>query len=147
MACANLWPYWLIRIFITAKITFTIFQLWAHKGFVKRAPDTQTVLYSQGDGAFNRTISLKSWFHQIKFQNREITSKRLTSACLSNSVCKIILVFHVFVRNRSCEIRVSPPVRKMDEWMDRIHDDVIKWKHFPRYWPFVRGIHRWPHKG
>ena len=32
-----------------------------------------------------------------------------------------------------------------------IHDDVIKWKHFPRYWPSVRGIHRWPanspHKG
>ena len=30
-------------------------------------------------------------------------------------------------------------------------DDVIKWKHFPRYWPFVRGIHRSPvnspHKG
>ena len=31
------------------------------------------------------------------------------------------------------------------------HDDVIKWKHFPRYWPFVWGIH-WstvnsPHKG
>ena len=23
-----------------------------------------------------------------------------------------------------------------------IHDDVVKWKHFPRYWPFVRGIHR-----
>ena len=31
------------------------------------------------------------------------------------------------------------------------HDDDIKWKHFPRYWPFVRGIHRSPvnspHKG
>ena len=31
------------------------------------------------------------------------------------------------------------------------HDDVIKWKHFPRYWPFVRAIHRQavnsPHKG
>ena len=24
------------------------------------------------------------------------------------------------------------------------HDDVIKWKHFPRYWPFVRGMHRSP---
>ena len=24
----------------------------------------------------------------------------------------------------------------------KYHDDVIKWKHFPRYWPFVRGIHR-----
>ena len=32
-----------------------------------------------------------------------------------------------------------------------LHDDVIKWTHFPRYWPFVRGIHRYPvnspHKG
>ena len=31
------------------------------------------------------------------------------------------------------------------------HDDVIKWKHFPRYWPFVWRIHRSPvnspHKG
>ena len=24
------------------------------------------------------------------------------------------------------------------------HDDVIKCKHFPRYWPFVRAIHRSP---
>ena len=23
------------------------------------------------------------------------------------------------------------------------HDDVMKWKHFPHYWPFERGIH-WP---
>ena len=34
-------------------------------------------------------------------------------------------------------------------WLN--HDDVIKWRHFPRYWPFVRGIHRSPvnspHKG
>ena len=32
-----------------------------------------------------------------------------------------------------------------------IHDDVIKWTHFPRYWSFVRGLHRSPvnspHKG
>ena len=32
-----------------------------------------------------------------------------------------------------------------------VHDEVIKWKHFPRCWPFVRGIHRSPvnspHKG
>ena len=29
--------------------------------------------------------------------------------------------------------------------------DAIKWKHFPHYWPFARGIHRWlvnsPQKG
>ena len=34
---------------------------------------------------------------------------------------------------------------------DSLHGDVIIWKHFLRYWPFVRGIHRspvkFPHKG
>ena len=53
-----------------------------------------------------------------------------------------------------------PPQHQLDE-VQRLpmclvlvgdkHDDVIKWKHFPRYWPFVRGIHRSqvnsPHKG
>ena len=37
-------------------------------------------------------------------------------------------------------------------WLQLLyHDDVIKWKHFSRYWPFVRGIRRSlvnsPHKG
>ena len=41
-----------------------------------------------------------------------------------------------------------------EQWMQHrlnAHDDVIKWKHFPHYWPFVREIHRspvnFPHKG
>ena len=29
---------------------------------------------------------------------------------------------------------------KCTVWID--HNDVIKWNHVPRYWPFVRGIHR-----
>ena len=45
--------------------------------------------------------------------------------------------------NESTRKRISDKARS--------HDDVIKWKHFPRYWPFVRGIHRSPvnspHKG
>ena len=32
-----------------------------------------------------------------------------------------------------------------------VHDDIIKWNHFPRCWPFLRGIRRppvnSPHKG
>ena len=36
-------------------------------------------------------------------------------------------------------------------WIYVRPDDVIKWKHFPRYWSFVWGIHQWPvnspHKG
>ena len=44
-------------------------------------------------------------------------------------------------------INRASPVSEELVW----RDDVIKWKHFPRYWPFVRGIHRStvnsPHKG
>ena len=46
----------------------------------------------------------------------------------------------------------GPVMRKACRCRDlvitNIHDDVIKWKHFPRYWPFVRGIHRsrWIHR-
>ena len=29
--------------------------------------------------------------------------------------------------------------RRSNRWF---HDDVIKWKHVPRHWPFVGGIHR-----
>ena len=36
-------------------------------------------------------------------------------------------------------------------WVGQYLHEVIKWKHFPRNWPFVRGIHRspvnFPHKG
>ena len=41
----------------------------------------------------------------------------------------------------------------LDRWWYRLphslttnttHDDVIKWRHFPRCWPFVRGIQRSP---
>ena len=36
-------------------------------------------------------------------------------------------------------------------WYSHMHDDVIQWKHSPRYWLFVRGIHQSsvnsPHKG
>ena len=38
----------------------------------------------------------------------------------------------------SC-LRVIMSESKLGSW---IHDDVIKWKHFPRDWSFVRGIHR-----
>ena len=46
---------------------------------------------------------------------------------------------------------LSPTLTPLVLIPEIFHDDVIKWKHFPRYWPFVRGIHRplvnSPHKG
>ena len=43
------------------------------------------------------------------------------------------------------------PILHCSSGMHLTHDDVINWKHFPRYWPFVWEIHRSPvnspHKG
>ena len=42
-------------------------------------------------------------------------------------------------RTNTYRQRFSPVTKRK-----HIHDDTIKWKHFPRYWPFMRGIHRPP---
>ena len=42
---------------------------------------------------------------------------------------------------------VQEPGHKQTSYSDLLsqnHDDVIKGEHFPRYWPFVGGIHRSP---
>ena len=43
------------------------------------------------------------------------------------------------------------PLVLFEHFIRICHDDIIKWKHFPRYWPFVRGILgsplNSPHKG
>ena len=38
----------------------------------------------------------------------------------------------------------STPTSKVPNLRFLLHYDAIKWKHFPRCWPFVRGIHRSP---
>ena len=38
-----------------------------------------------------------------------------------------------------------PPILiQVSKSLSKSHDDVIKWKHFSRYWHFVQGIHRSP---
>ena len=50
-----------------------------------------------------------------------------------------------------CGAVYQPNGIKMNLGIVAVHDDVIRWKYFPRYWPFVREIHRspvnFPHKG
>ena len=61
---------------------------------------------------------------------------------------KIVIAWHHHLFHRSIHIwyYFCTYVRSVVS-----HDDVIKWKHFPRYWPFVGGIPRSPvkspHKG
>ena len=47
-------------------------------------------------------------------------------------------------RNENWQDRISRQLVTMaTRYYSRVYqDDVIKWKHFPRNWPFVRGIHR-----
>ena len=61
-----------------------------------------------------------------------------------------------FCGNPSCCTYVSEYINDINDsnsgWTDFCtHDDVIKCQHYPRYWPFVREIHRSPvnslHKG
>ena len=57
--------------------------------------------------------------------------------------------FHVMTPYWAVKYLISLAHPMLDQLI--FHEDAIKWKHFPRYWPFVRGIHRSPmnspHKG
>ena len=63
--------------------------------------------------------------------------------CLWEKLC----IANELFRTISCTY--DYPTSTTWSWLP--HDDVIKWKHFPRNWPFVRKIHRspvnFPHKG
>ena len=54
------------------------------------------------------------------------------------------------LRCRNCNLR-APALHILPQSLAGTHDDVMEWKHFSHYWPFVRGIHRSPvvalHKG
>ena len=60
---------------------------------------------------------------------------------------KRVRTHRIFVCNGFMPVHKDPLSKKILS----NHDDVIKWKHFPRNWPFVREIHRSPvnflHKG
>ena len=49
------------------------------------------------------------------------------------------------------QVHTKKSNRKILLKRSRNYDEVIKWKHFPRYWAFLRGINRspvdFPHKG
>ena len=75
------------------------------------------------------------------------------SSLLFNNLKSGVISMHVAAASRftKCKIVSRSRYWKSDNLIPNVHDEVIKWKHFPRYWPFVRGIHRSPlnspHKG
>ena len=79
----------------------------------------------------------KTLFHSIKIETNDA---EVHQAC-----CVLFYSGYEYLVD-SCELCT----RLCQGWFTG-HDDVIKWNHFPRYWTFVRGIHRSPvnspHKG
>ena len=63
--------------------------------------------------------------------------------------CRITLLR--WLRQGQSDGYMEPLPHQRGKYWFSEHDGVIKWQHFPRYWPFVRGIHRSPvkspHKG
>ena len=81
----------------------------------------------------------------------KLTKKESIKASLVLCVGNPWVIGWFSVQNAGNSESISAPWWHSDVSLHVVHDDVIKWKHFPRYWPFVRGIHRSPvnspHKG
>ena len=56
----------------------------------------------------------------------------------------VLIIVRIYIRSKVNIAPISSFVGKDVAWERHFvqHDDVIKWKHFPRNWTFVRGIHR-----
>ena len=95
--------------------------------FVRHNYNVWTEVTPQYDFFENCLNNLKWW----------LSLYRPAVAGLLSSLCHIVIAFHALVHGALGAVI--------------LHGDVIKWKHFPRYWPVVRRIHRSPvnslHKG
>ena len=79
----------------------------------------------------------------MTFKRRRL---RLYRRCL---VCKFrsyVRILHkaVFQKNERTNMSQKTKIIITTNLYVDVYDDVIKWKHFPRYWPFVQGIHLSP---
>ena len=91
-------------------------------------------------------FSLEKWIRKCRLQN----GSHFISACVDTPSCQSSSAILMTAGGQQWWFEITDRGHFMES-MCNSHDDVIKWKHFPRYWPFVRGIHRGPvnspHKG
>ena len=69
----------------------------------------------------------------------ELKVSHLSCQIIRTIRCLMQIFWHDMKSLRSISINIIN-IAAFSYW----HDDVIKWKHFPRYWPLVWGIHRSP---
>ena len=81
----------------------------------------------------------------------ECADTRLPTTSPKKNISPITLVWHwsrvnshARDKSRLCFVQITRSVFSSLLTYKWWHDDVIKWKHCSRYWPFVPGIHRSP---
>ena len=98
---------------------------------------------------------LINWISICLIESERLAKTVMTDSNTGNSLASTLVFYETLWNWRHMPnetwFGLSPIGVSIVVHLQTIHDDVIKWKHFPRYWPFVRGIHRSPanspHKG
>ena len=80
-------------------------------------------------------IWTKAWLLSIKIRNFLNQNTKLFN---HENVSENIVCEKAAILSRADELSIRISLSYIGYQQ---HEDVIKWKHFPRYWPFVRGIH------
>ena len=106
---------------------------------------------TDNDPRSHHTKSAKPKCHTRVKRSRKAKSKRNVNDNKKTKSGENYRCIHGEGPGKACNRQNPGYLRLLLPMPWRQHDDVIKWKHFPRYWPFVRGIHRspvnFPHKG
>ena len=89
--------------------------------------------------------------HRCLMENIDCDSHPYSSKIMQSIYRDLWSIKMIFLQNGIWDIHWMTQTRNLKSTLclrllipKLLHDDVIKWKHFPRYWPFVRGIHRSP---
>ena len=125
--------------------------LWLTVPYVPLSPRWQVIpsLSQKTDGSVNK-FNCKEEYHSDVIIST--TASQITGISI---VCSTVCLGVVQRKHQSSASLVFVrgihrwPVSKQNfcEIRHELHDDVIKWKHFPRFWPFVRWPVNSPHKG
>ena len=110
---------------------------------------TLQILYKQDDNAFNKIHQLRlrhkiwCWYyghhnyilmHKLSWQFKWYHTEPCYTSCVFIMSCSLLNPDPIICAQRVCQSGFIPIFLR--------HDDVIKWKHFAPYRPFVRVIHR-----
>ena len=115
---------------------------WLQRVGQRRLQDEMRIISNLGFGA--SYIKDSTVIHVNKRSPREemnnVADVKLGISKIHDGQCKatsLILSAKIWFPIQCSRGHCSKKTRKK-------HDDIIKWKHFQRNWPFVRGIHRPP---